>query len=70
MKIQWDHFKNGTSGSIPAQATITFYLDNENAIDIRLRDGKLVVTSSDRLEIEPRAANQIRIGALLNPRSC
>lgn len=66
-KIQWDTFKDNESGQIPERATITFYLDNESTIDVRLRDNKLVITASDRLEIQPRSSNQIWIGALLNP---
>ena len=68
-KIQWNIFKEGTFGSLSERITITFHLDHESTIDIKLRDNKLIVTTSDRLEIEPRAANQVYIRALLNPRS-
>lgn len=65
-KIRWDLFKDDTSGQIPERAMITFYLDNGSTIDVRLRDNQLVITASERLEIQPKASNQITIGALLN----
>ena len=67
--IEWELTGCGASSDIPDRATITFYLDNESKIDVKLRDNKLVITSTDRLQIQPRASNQVWITNLLNPRA-
>ena len=58
--ITWEVLHERECGEIPERATVMFELGNRS-IDIRLREGELVITSSDTLLIKPRASNGIRI---------
>ena len=58
--ITWELMNKGESGEIPERAYIFFKLGDKK-IDVRLRNGELIITSSDRLLIKPCASNGIRI---------
>lgn len=65
-KTMWELSGIGTAADIPDEAVITFRFDDGCKLEVKRLDGKLIITSSDRLEIQPRAANQIWITVLRN----
>ena len=58
--ITWAEYGVCHGNVIPDRALVTFQI-GDSEIDVRLRDGKLIITGNDSLIITPRAANQIFI---------